>query len=39
MILEFLKELTEMGYRIFTVQDAKQISESLNIKNLTSRMC
>lgn len=32
MVLEFLKELTEMGYRIFTIQDAKQISESLNIK-------
>lgn len=32
MILDFLKELTEIGYRIFTVQDAKQISESLNIK-------
>ncbi len=32
MVLEFLKELTELGYRIFTVQDAKQISESLKIK-------
>lgn len=32
MILKFLKELTELGYRIFTVQDVKQIFESMKIK-------
>ncbi|MBW8308484.1 MAG: hypothetical protein K0M45_02400 [Candidatus Paracaedibacteraceae bacterium] len=32
MILEFLKELTEVGYRIFTIQDAKQISKVLGTK-------
>ena len=32
MVLDFLKELTEMGYRIFSIKDVKQISDSLNIK-------
>lgn len=32
MILEFLKELTESGYRIFSIDDAKEIASSLSIK-------
>lgn len=32
MILEFLKELTESGYRIFSISDAKEIACNLSIK-------
>lgn len=32
MVLEFLKELTEAGYRLFTIQDVKKIVSLLDIK-------
>ncbi|MBX3486613.1 MAG: hypothetical protein KF798_01760 [Candidatus Paracaedibacteraceae bacterium] len=32
MILEFLRELTETSYRIFTVQDSKKIAKLLGLK-------
>lgn len=32
MILEFLNELTQAGYRIFSVSDAKEIAESMRLK-------
>lgn len=32
MILEFLNELTQAGYRIFSVEDAKKIAKSMGLK-------
>ena len=32
MILKFLSELTESGYRIFSIDDAKEVASSLPIK-------